>query len=470
MVHPSPFASLPFSVFALTISLDKIPMLDLLITHVNPLLATAPGGYAIHPAQAIHIAGGRITAITAMGEALPPARDIIDGKGLIALPGLINTHAHVPMVLFRGIAEDVEVHRWFNEFIWPVESNLTDEDVYWGMLLGLAEMIESGVTTVADHYFAMDHAAQAVEEAGTRALLGWAVFASQGYDALDRTAAFVRRRHGSAGGRITACMAPHAPYTCDDDFLRATVRHARTLGVPIHLHAAEELFQTTSSLQQRGITPIQVLEETGILAGGRTIIAHGCGILPEDIQLLSRYAGQVGVTHTPKTYLKMAAGMTPLRELRAAGVEVGLCTDGAASNNTLDILENMRLMAMVQKSRANDAEIMPLAEVLGVTFRGSAAVLGMEQEIGALSPGYAADILLADFSGLHLQPLHNPLAALVYSLRASDIVTTIVAGKVLMRDRQLLTLNKRRIVAEVQATMERLSQRTPGRTIQVYQP
>lgn len=449
-------------------------MLDLLIRNCDPLVRHegARPNQAHHTVarrQDILVRAGRISAIQPSTAEAPDAATVIDAGGLLALPGLINTHAHVPMVLFRGLAEDVAINRWFNDFIWPVESNLSADDVYWGMLLGLAEMIESGVTTVADHYFMMDHAAQAVSEAGLRALLGWAVFGSQGYAALDKTAEFVARWQGQANGRITTCMAPHAPYTCDDEFLAATVAHAQRLGVPIHIHAAEDPQQTRSSLEKRGITPIQVLEETGVLSQP-TIIAHGCGILPEDIAILRRYAGHVGVTHTPKTYLKLAAGLTPVRALRSAGVAVGLCTDGAASNNTLDILENLRLMALMQKFTAADPEVMPLDEALEIAFHGSAAVLGMADRLGQLAPGFQADLILVDLSGVHHQPIHNPLANLVYNLRPSDVDTTIVAGKVLMRQRQLLTLDKAEIIRQVNGAMQRLAQRTPGRRIQVYNP
>jgi 5-methylthioadenosine/S-adenosylhomocysteine deaminase len=387
---------------------------------------------------------------------------------MLALPGLINTHAHAPMVIFRGLAEDVTIEEWFNEYMWPLESNLLEEDVYWGMLLALAEMIESGVTTVADHYFYMDRAAEAVRQAGTRAALGWAVFGSQGHRALDASAEFAQRFNGTADGRITTWMAPHAPYTCDDDFLRAAAEYAQQLGVGIHIHAAEEMGQTRASLEQRGMTPIQVLAETGIL-DVPTLIAHGCGLLPEDIALLAQ-CRQVGIAHAPKTYLKLGMGLTPIPALREAGVPVGLATDGAVSNNTLDILESLRLMAMMQKHEARNPVVMPIPEALEITFSGSAAVLGLENELGRLTPGYLADIILVDMSGVHHQPLHSRTASLIYNSRASDVQTVVVNGQVIMRDRQLLTLNKHEIVANVRRNMERLARRIPSRRIQVYNP
>jgi 5-methylthioadenosine/S-adenosylhomocysteine deaminase len=443
---------------------------DLILHNCDVLTRSDAGAYMVLPHHDIHIQGNRITAIapTQPVGALD-AHEIVAAGGLLATPGLINTHAHTPMVLFRGLVEDVSVDRWFNEFIWPVESNLTAEDIYWGMLLGLVEMIEAGVTTVADHYFFMDEAARAVSEAGTRALLGWAVFAGQGYNALEAAADFVERWQDDAGGRIRTWMAPHAPYTCDDDFLRATVAHARRLGVGIHIHAAEDPSQTASSLARRGITPIQVLEQTGIL-GLPTLIAHGCGILPEDVELLRKYGGHVGVAHCPKTYLKLASGLTPILPLQGAGVAIGLGSDGAASNNTLNIWESLRLMALTQKFTASDPEVMPVHAALDIAFSGSAAAIGMADELGKLAPGFLADIVLIDLSGAHNQPLHNIEAALVYSMQAADVHTVIADGRIAMQDRKLRTLDKAEIIAQVNRSMVRLAQRVPERRIQVYNP
>jgi 5-methylthioadenosine/S-adenosylhomocysteine deaminase len=419
--------------------------------------------------QAIVIKGSQIRAITP-DETVEEnsAAEVIDARGMIALPGLINTHAHAPMVIFRGLAEDVSIEKWFNEYMWPLESNLQEEDVYWGMLLALVEMIEAGVTTVADHYFYMDQAAEAVTLAGTRAHLGWAVFGDNGYDALDATAQFAERWQGAAEGRIATWIAPHAPYTCDDDFLRASVAHAKRMNTGIHIHAAEEMGQTRASLSKRGITPIQVLAETGVL-DVPTIIAHGCGLLAEDIELLSQ-AGQAGVAHAPKTYLKLGMGLTPISELRQANVPVGLATDGAVSNNTLDILESLRLMTMLQKHEARDPEVMPIGTALDIAFNGSAAVLGASDSLGRIEPGYLADIILLDMSGSHHQPVHSVTANLVYNARAGDVQTVIVNGRTIMRDRQLLTLDKAEIIANVRRGMERLAQRVPSRRIQAYNP
>jgi 5-methylthioadenosine/S-adenosylhomocysteine deaminase len=443
-------------------------MVDLLVRGVHVITISPEGEIRVLRDHDIAVEGNRISAVEPSG-AIGPGRawEIVEGKGRVAMPGLINTHAHVPMVIFRGLAEDVSLEKWFNEYMWPLESNLQAEDVYWGMLLGLAEMIEAGVTSVADHYFYMDQAARAVEEAGTRAALGWAIFGNQGKTMLERTAQFVERWSGAASGRITTWLAPHAPYTCDDDFLRASARRARDLRVGIHIHVAETAGQTQASLDKRGITPIQVLEKTEVLERP-TILAHAVGASPFDIETLANYPA--GIAHAPKTYLKLAMGTAPVVAFREAGVPVGLATDGAVSNNTLDVWESLRLMALTQKQAHTSPEVMTIPEVLQIATRGSAQVIGLGDQLGAIEPGYLADIILVDVSGPHVQPLHSITASLVYATRASDVQTVIVDGKVIMQDRVLRTLDKAEIIEQVNRAMTRLARRVPDKRIQVYNP
>lgn len=440
---------------------------DVLIRDVH-VLQVKEGRVEVPGGRDIAVRGNKIAAIAPTGEIDPScAAELIEGGGKLAMPGLINCHAHVPMVIFRGLAEDVSIEKWFNEYMWPLESNLQEEDVYWGMMLGLVEMIEAGVTTVADHYFHMHRAAEAVEEIGSRAVLGWAVFGNQGREGLEHTARFVSDWQGRAGGRISTVLAPHAPYTCDDDFLSMSARLSEELGVMIHTHVAETMGQTEASLEKRGLTPVQVLEKTGVLSRP-CILAHVCGATPDDIELLADRPA--GIAHAPKTYLKLAMGMAPVLEFGAAGIPVGLATDGAVSNNTLDVWESMRLMAMTQKHEHESPEVMKIPHVLEIATRGSAHVLGLQDRIGTLAPGYLADLILVDMSGAHVQPLHSVTATLVYATRAGDVQTVMVDGRVIMRDRELLTVDRAEVIAQVNASMERLARRVPGRRIQVYNP
>jgi 5-methylthioadenosine/S-adenosylhomocysteine deaminase len=414
------------------------------------------------------IEGNRITAIRPSGEVSPDGfSEVLSAHGLFAMPGLINTHAHTPMCIFRGLAEDVDIATWFNDYIWPLESNLTEEDVFWGMQLGLAEMIQAGVTSVADHYFHMHREVEAVEKAGTRAALGWAVFGSQGSAGVEQTASFARDFNGAAGGRISTWVAPHAPYTCDDAFLSAVAAEAERLDLGIHIHAAETAGQTRASLETHGRTPIGVLDATGVL-DRPTILAHCCGVTEADIEVLAEKP--CGVAHAPKTYLKLAMGSAPVAALRAAGIPVGLATDGPVSNNTLDIFESLRLMALVAKHESGNPSALPVAQALTIATRDSARVFGLPDDLGHLASGFLADVILVDLSGAHNQPLHDPAANLVYSVRASDVRTVICDGKVLMRDRELLTLDKAEIIARVGENMERLARRVPESRIQSYRP
>ena len=442
--------------------------MSLFIRNARVLQTTPAGEARVLDGQDVAIRGNAIASVQPTGAPPPPdAGEILDANGQLLMPGLINTHSHVPMVIFRGLAEDVSLEKWFNEYMWPLESNLQEEDVYWGMLLGLVEMIEAGVTCVADHYFFMDRAAEAVQQARTRAALGWATFGSQGIAALDRTAEFCRRWQGAADGRITTWMAPHAPYTCDDDFLRAARDRAADLGVGIHVHVAETRGQTEAHVRKRGLTPIRLLDELGILKLP-TILAHAVGATDDDIRLLADRPA--GVAHCPKTYLKLAMGIAPVHAMRRAGVAVGLGTDGAVSNNTLDVWESMRLMALTQKEATGAPENLTLGETLAIATRGSARVVGLGDRLGAVAPGQLADLILVDLDGTHHQPLHSVSASLVYAARAADVRTVIVDGRVIMRDRKLLTLDKAEIIRQVNRSLERLARRTPESRIQVYRP
>ncbi len=283
---------------------------------------------------------------------------------------------------------------------------------------------------------------------------GWHI-GRMGDSIIERTSAFVRQWQGTAHGRIRTMMAPHAPYTCDDDFLRATVQAAEKLGVGIHIHVSETKEQTQASWHSRGLTPIQVLEQTGVLAVP-TILAHACGALPNDIEILAQY--RAGIAHAPKTYLKLAMDIAPVTEFLRAGVPVGLATDGAASNNTLDLWESLRLMAMMQKFRQGTPEVLPVAEALSIATTSSARVFGLGEQLGRLAPGYLADLILIDLSGVHHQPNHNIPANLVYSLQPSDVQTVIVDGQIVMRSRQILTVDKTEVISRVRTSLNRLQQ------------
>lgn len=439
-----------------------------------PAEDTAARGRAVFlPDSAIGIADGVIAWVVSSADVTEQERAaalVIDGAGHVAIPGLINCHTHSAMTMFRGSAEDVPVHSWFNDHIWPMETNMTAADVRNGALLAVGEMLLAGVTTFADHYFDMDEIARVVDESGARALLAPTYFSSEGRAGIERSAEFAERWHGAADGRIQAAMGPHATYTVSDDDLRTTAAHASRLGIRTHIHAAEGMFQTDSSLEQRGVTPMQVLHDTGLMESG-VLIAHGAGIVEDDLRWLSPYADRVAVACCDKVYLKHAQGsVTPVRMLHDAGVTVGVGTDGPGSHNTLDVLESMRFLSLTEKSQHAQATWLTSAHALDLATRQSALAIGRGEELGALTPGRRADIALVDLRGPHLQPMHDLAAALVLSVKSSDVSTVLVDGRVVVQDHRLTTIDVDAAIDALNRRIPQLRDTSHGRRIQDYAP
>jgi 5-methylthioadenosine/S-adenosylhomocysteine deaminase len=456
-------------------------MTRLVIRNCSVLVVPETGECRVDDGQDIHVEDGAITAISATGTVQSaPDTEVLDAIGLIAVPGLTNSHTHSPMVMMRGAAEDLSIDDWFNQRIWPMEVNLTPERVRVGARLACAEMLLAGVTTFVDHYFHAEQIAAAALEAGIRADLAPTFFSSTGTEGREAALASAREIRGLAAGtaqeqpgrpaRVTASLGPHATYTVTEEDLRLTAEIARAEGFRIHLHAAETEDQTQSSQERLGATPIEVLERTGVLDAG-ALIAHGCGIVDGDLPLLARYADRTAVACCPKVYLKLAMGSTtPIKALRAAGVTVGVGTDGAAVHNTLDVWEALRLVALTQKQRERDAEWMTISDTLRLATRGGAAAAGLTELTGAIEVGRRADVTLVDLAGPHCQPVHDPRAALVYSVRAADVVTVLVDGEIVVRDRQLTKVDLAEIVAEAKDLAHTLVDLSAGGAVQHYAP
>ncbi|MER6071214.1 amidohydrolase [Streptomyces sp. NPDC001817] len=442
---------------------------DLVVTGCTVLVHDEEEEIGFREDAAIVVRDGVIESVTTAAAARDvPAGERIEAHGQVAVPGLINCHTHAPMVALRGLAEDLPTEEWFNDVVWPVESNLTAADAASGARLACAEMIRGGVTCFADHYFHMDTVAAVVAECGLRAHLGEAYFSSQGPEGRERSAEFALRHRGGAGGRITTALAPHAPYTVTDADLAATAELARRHGLPVHIHAAENREQTDTSLARHGATPIEVLDRAGLLDTD-LLIAHGTGILERDLPLLARTGGRTAVATAPRGYLKFAwPTTTPVRALRAAGVPVGLATDGAASNNSLDVWESMALTSLIQKSTEGDPRWLTSRQALHHATVQSARAVGLGDGVGTLAPGRRADIALVDLTGPHTQPVHDLAATLVHSARSSDVRTTVVDGRVLMRERRLLTVDVPSVAGELAARLPALTDRGHGRRIQEY--
>ncbi|MFE6283928.1 amidohydrolase [Streptomyces sp. NPDC057877] len=443
---------------------------DLLISGCAVLVPDERELIGFREDSAIVVRGGVVEAVVDAADAGELAAvERIDARGQVAMPGFVNCHTHAPMVALRGVAEDLPTEEWFNDVVWPIESNLTPTDVALGARLACAEMIRGGVTCFADHYFAMDAVAAVVAECGMRAHLGEAFFSSQGREGRERSLEFALRQRGAADGRITTALAPHAPYTVDDADLAATAALAHEHGLPVHLHAAENRDQTEASLARHGRTPIEVLARTGLL-DTEVLIAHGTGIdVDRDLPVLERASGRVAVATAPRGYLKFGwPGTTPVRALNAIGVPVGLATDGAASNNSLDVWESMALTSLVQKSVEGDPRWLTARQALHHATVQSARAVGLGDTVGRIAPGSRADLVLVDLSGPHTQPVHDLAATLVHSARAFDVRTTIVDGRILMHDRELRTLDVPSIVRELGERLPALLDRSHARRIQRY--
>ena len=404
----------------------------------------------------IAVDGKRIIAV---GDVLQGfvADETIEGRDHVALPGFFNAHTHAAMSLQRGWAEDLPLDRWFNERIWVAESALTEEDVYWGAALAACEMIRGGTVAFADHYFWMHQVARVIEESGMKALLAWCVFglgAEQeiGGTTLEMTEEFVAQYQNAGDGRIKTILGPHSPYICSPQFLRRAAEAAAKLGVGIHLHVAESQGQFDQSVREYGKTPVGHLAALGVL-DVPTLAAHTICVIDEDIAILAEK--RATVMQCPKTHLKLAMGATRVPDLLAGGVNVALGTDGAASNNALDMVEVTRLATLVQKQERHDPEILPSMQVLKLATQNGARAMGFADS-GVLKAGALADIILFNFNKPHLVPRHDLAANVVHSARANDVDHVIVDGRVLLRKGELMTLDEERILHEAEKRAFRL--------------
>ena len=367
--------------------------------------------------------------------------ETLDADESLVIPGLVNAHTHVAMTLLRGYADDKPLDPWLREDIWPAEAELTPDDIEAGAELGALEMIRSGTTAFADMYFAMDRVADVVDRAGLRARLGHGVV-TIGKDEADARADIAesirvaRELDGAADGRVRTAFMPHSLTTVGEEYLREGVAEAREAGVPVHLHANETVDEVDPIVEERGERPIAYADDLDAL-GPEDFFAHGVHLDGSEIDRLAE-AG-TAVVHCPASNMKLASGMAPVQRLRDAGVTVALGTDGAASNNDLDVFDEMRDAAMIGKLAADDAAAVPAEAVVEMATAAGADALNLPG--GRIEPGAAADLAVVDLDAPHLTPLHDPVSHLAYAARGSDVRHTVCDGEVLMRDREVLTLD-----------------------------
>ncbi|KXA97705.1 N-ethylammeline chlorohydrolase [candidate division MSBL1 archaeon SCGC-AAA259J03] len=407
----------------------------------------------------IAIEGDQITDI---GEDLEKnnSEKAIDARNKAVLPGLINAHTHLSMVLFRGVADDLDLQTWLEEKIWPLEANLESEDVYIGALLGCLEMIKSGTTCFADLYFFMDRVAEAVEKSGLRANLAYGIIEQNDPEKrkkeLEVGKKLVKDLEGAADGRISTMFGPHSTYTCSVDCLKEVRELADKHDVGIHIHLSENEREVEDVVDMYDKRPPELLDSIDFLASD--VLAAHCTCLNEhEIDLLQR--NNVKPVHNPVSNMKLGSGIAPVPELLSRNVPVSLGTDGAASNNSLDMFDELKFAALLSKIGKKDPTVVPARKALETATIHGAEAIGRENEIGSLEPGKKADIILVDMKKPHLTPIFNIESHLVYSCNGSDVDSVIVNGEILMNNREILTLDEEKILKDGQKTAEKLAEK-----------
>ena len=383
---------------------------------------------------------------------LPEGKKIIDAQGGIIMPGLVNTHTHLPMALFRGLADDLPLSVWLNEHIFPAESNhIHPESVRLGALLSGAEMLLSGTTTCCDGYFYEDNVAAAVNDIGMRAILGQGVIdfpapgVSKPEDNVDNAIRFIQKWK-NISPLITPSMFCHSPYTCSEATLKKAKDAADANGVLFQIHTAETKDEYVSIQTKHHTTPVKYLDKIGII-DQNTLLVHAVWLDNDDIEIMAKR--RASVSHNPESNMKLASGIAPVPALLKAGVTVGLGTDGCASNNNLDLFSEMDMAAKLHKVNTMDPTVMDAVTVLKMATIDGAKSLGLQDIIGSLEVGKKADVIIIDTRKPHLIPVYNPVSHIVYAAKGSDVQDVIVDGKVLLKNRKLLTVDMEDILGKV---------------------
>ena len=390
-------------------------------------------------------------------EMLTSSEKIIEADNHLVMPGLINAHTHAAMTLLRSYADDLELMTWLHDEIWPAEDKMDAEDIYWGTMLAIAEMIKGGTTTFADMYGPfMDKVAEAVTSSGIRANLSRGCVGAADPDEVkiaENIALFEQYNNGS-DGRIKVWFGPHAPYTCSKEYLQKLAQAAWERGSGIHVHLAETASELEQIKEGYGLSPVEYLAQAGIF-DGPCLAAHGVWLSDEEIAFLK--AKNVSVAHNPVSNMKLSSGAAPVAKMLACGLNVGLGTDGASSNNSLDMFKEMAAAAFLSKLSTMEPTSLPAYEVLKMATVGSAKALHWDKEIGTLEAGKKADLILLDLNQPHFCPWNNSVNDLVYSAKSSDVTHTIVNGQILMEERKLLTIDLAEVMAHAKNCAKKIT-------------
>jgi 5-methylthioadenosine/S-adenosylhomocysteine deaminase len=400
----------------------------------------------------VAVAGGRIQDLGTDSGNLPAARELIDARSGIIMPGLVNTHTHLPMTLFRGLADDLPLTRWLNDHIFPAErAAIHPDSVRWGTLLACAEMALSGTTTCCDGYFHEDAVAAAVSDFGLRGVLAQGVIDHPAPGVADphrnilTAREFIRSWH-ERDDRIRVSVFCHSPYTCSAD----TIVDAKTLcnefGLVFQIHAAETRWEHEHIRSLHGVSPTGYLDRIGAL-DERTLLVHCVHVNDADLALIA--GRRAKVSHNPESNMKLASGVAPVAKMLASGITVGLGTDGCASNNDLDLFQAMDMTAKLHKAIGLDPTALPAETVIRMATIEGARSLGLDRQIGSIEPGKEADLIVIDTEVPHLTPMYHPASAVVYAAKGSDVSTVMVGGRLLVRDRRVLTVEMEEVRAQV---------------------
>ena len=406
----------------------------------------------------IGIQGGRIAFVGQAPEGFIPDK-VIGGADKLVIPGLVNAHTHTPMTLLRNRADDLPFMTWLYDHIFPMEDRLQPGDCYWGTMLAICEMLRSGTTCFNEMYYFMDDIVRACTDSGIRAVLSQGLLGESredpaGLARLDTATADIRRWNGAGNGRLSFLLAPHAAYTCAPDYVKLIIERAKDLRVGIHTHISESRDENAQIAKKYNKTPFDYFESLGLFELPTTA-AHCVHITDSDIAIAAKYG--VSVATNPVSNLKLANGAAPVKKLLAAGVNVALGTDGAASNNSLNMIRELGYLCLVHKGFQEDAECVPAAQGLHIAAMGGAKALGLSDEIGSIEPGKKADLAILNLNHSHFSPRSNLLAALCYGAQGNEVDTVLVDGEILLENGALTRIDEERVRREAQKISERIS-------------
>ena len=422
-----------------------------LIRNIRPIASPAPNA-------TLRLEGNRIASLSTSPLAAQPGDVELDGGGKLALSGFINAHTHLAMVLFRGLADDVPLQTWLEDHVWPIERQLQPEDIYWCTLLGIAEGIRSGTTAFIDMYFHCDQVARAVEESGVRAILSYGMIApsleDRGAAELATSRSLIKQWHGQADGRIQVALAPHSVYTCGQDVWCTSIEMAQELEVSLHTHLSETRDEVDNCHAKTGTSPVRYLHNLGAFSVP-TLAAHCVHVDEADIAILADCP--VTVAHCPKSNAKLGSGIAPVAAMKRAGVCVAIGTDGAASNNRLDMVEELRAAWMLQRAYHEDPALLPSCDVVSMAVNAARSMFALPGN--GLSAGAPADVVLIDTDRIHTTPSHDAAAMLAYATNSGDVTDVYVDGKALLKDGELRTIDEERVKSEVRRLLQRIKNR-----------